>query len=64
VLAQRLSTCHVSGAWTHERAEEWWRVNVPTPEHDRLVADVLRSREGPPRPVRALRLRRGLRAVQ
>jgi len=60
VLAQRLSACRVSEAWTHERAERWWRAHAPSPSADRPVADVLLSREETPRVVRALKPKRGL----
>jgi eukaryotic-like serine/threonine-protein kinase len=57
-LARRLSACHVPEQWTRERAEHWWQTHVPTPAHDRPVADVLISYEGTPNEVRALRPRR------
>jgi serine/threonine protein kinase len=58
LLAQRLATCRVPEQWTRERAGRWWQTHVPTPAHDRPLADVLISQEGTPNEVRALRPRR------
>jgi len=58
VLADRLSAVEFSHQWTRERAEAWWRTNMPDPSPERPVAEVLLSHEGTPGAVRELRPRR------
>jgi serine/threonine-protein kinase len=52
VLQSRLQAISVD-AWTHERAEHWWRLHAPGVAAKRSVADVLLSHEA--RPLRVIR---------
>jgi eukaryotic-like serine/threonine-protein kinase len=63
VLADRLAAVPLAQQWTRERAETWWSSNMPQPEPERQVAEVLLSHEGAPTKVRELRPRRASRPI-